>query len=163
MARMKRRAVPNQDRPKSVQPLIVVEKSAQTEDGAVEVNKSIGSIFKATEQKIAFGIVLQPGIVDAQGDIMTEETIAKAAHSFLARYNRTSKLGLQHKTFSKNFDLIESYVTLADMVVGRKTIKKGSWVMAVKCKSDKIWKKIKSGKITGFSIAGRAKGKKIAA
>jgi hypothetical protein len=35
-------------------------------------------------------------------------------------------------------------------------VKKGSWLMTVHVSSDKTWRDVKDGKITGFSIGGVA-------
>jgi hypothetical protein len=43
------------------------------------------------------------------------------------------------------------------MQKGGETIKAGSWWLMVKVTNDRIWKEIESGKLTGFSMGGRAK------
>lgn len=115
------------------------------------------------EQREVTGVVLQPEVTDAQGDIMSEEVIAKAAGDFLAGFNKTSTLGLMHKDFNKRFELRQSYIAPGDMVIANKTVRKGSWVMVVRVKEARIWKSIKDGKITGFSIGGKAKAQKLVA
>lgn len=121
-------------------------------------------ILKAVaEEQTVTGVVLQPEIVDAQGDIMSADVIRKAAHKFLAAYNRVTKLGLQHKAFKKRFELLESYIAPQEIVINNKTIKEGAWIMVVKVLDSKIWQKVKEGKITGFSIGGKAKVKQLAA
>jgi len=107
------------------------------------------------------GIVLQPGVVDAQGDIISEEVILKAAQKFLAQYNKSTELGEQHKVFKQQFDLLQSYVAPTDMAINGKAIKKGTWLVVVKVKNSKDWQKVKEGKITGFSVGGTAKVKQL--
>lgn len=145
-----------------------MEPTAEPEpDGDCSIKKSLGEneewVIKSEEKRIVGGLVLQPGIVDAQGDIISAEEIEKAAHSFLARFNRTSKLGLQHSIFDQSFDLLESSILKTTQKIGGNEFKKGTWFMVVRVKNEKIWKKIKQGKIRGFSIAGKAKTKKKAA
>lgn len=121
-------------------------------------------IFKADdERREVTGVVLQPEITDAQGDIISETVIEKAAGDFLASFNQSTKLGLMHKEFNKNFELRQSFIAPSDMVIANKTVRKGAWVMVVKVIDDKIWKAVKDGKITGFSIGGKAKAQKLAA
>ena len=116
------------------------------------------NILKSDEEKrIVTGIVLQPEVVDAQGDIYSEDVIGEAAANFLADYNRQTELGLQHKMFGNDVQLISSWVSPVDFILGGQTIKKGSWLMSVRILDDKIWEAVKSGKITGFSIGGVAK------
>jgi len=123
--------------------------------------KNIGyyiPLIKAVEERQEVtGVVLQPGVVDGQGDVISEEVILKAAQNFLAQYNKSTQLGEQHKVFKEQFDLLQSYVAPTDMAINGKAIKKGTWMVVVKVKNSKDWQKVKSGKITGFSIGGKAK------
>lgn len=109
------------------------------------------------EQRTVTGVVLQPEVVDAQGDIIGADVIREAAHGFLANYNKQTKLGLQHNSFkSGRFALFESYIAPIGFVLNGKTVLEGSWVMVVKVLDSKIWAKVKSGDVTGFSIGGKA-------
>lgn len=137
------------------------ESAAEVDDGEQKpVEKQITvSIAKANdEQQTVTGVVLQPETVDGQGDIMSSDVIRETAYKFLANFNRTTKLGLQHSSFPKGkLALVESYVAPISFVLGSKTVKEGSWLMTVKVLDKKLWKKVKDGQITGFSIGGRAK------
>lgn len=114
----------------------------------------------AEEQTIT-GVVLQPEVVDAQGDIMSAEVIRKAAHRFLADHNRATKLGLMHKDFKPRFELFESYTAPVDLAIGDKVVKSGSWILTVHVLDKKVWDQVKGGKLTGFSIGGKAKVSKL--
>lgn len=129
----------------------------------IEVSKA-----DADERRVT-GVVLQPEVVDAQGDIYSAQVIKDAAHAFLAQYNERNKLGVQHSVkagspvsmFPKGLYLVESYVTPVEMVINGKVVKKGSWLMTVFVEDDEIWAKVKSGGIRGFSIGGVAKVQKL--
>ncbi len=115
-------------------------------------------IIKA-EKRIVTGLVLQPEVVDGQGDIMSAEIIAKAAHDWLSKIHKQTKLGLQHSSFKKNEDrfvVVESYLAPIEFVMETKAVKKGTWVLSVKVLDDEIWEAVKDGEITGFSIGGKA-------
>jgi hypothetical protein len=116
-------------------------------------------ILKASdEEQTVSGVVLKPEVVDAQGDIISADVIKQAAYAFLQNYNKSTKLGLQHSSFPKGkLALVESYVAPNGIVLGVKTVKQGSWIMTVKVLDAAVWKNVKDGKITGFSIGGRAK------
>jgi hypothetical protein len=134
------------------------------EEGEESVSKSIYvPLLKANnEERTVTGVVLQPEVVDAQGDIMSADVIRKAAHRFLSKYNKATKLGLMHKYFGNlGFELYESWIAPQSVVINGTTVKEGSWIMTVYVSSDKIWKLVKSGKLTGFSIGGKARAKKI--
>jgi hypothetical protein len=128
------------------------------------VNKSIFvPIIKSSKQERTItGVVLQPEVVDAQGDIMDKDVIRKAAHRFLSKYNRATELGLMHKYFGDTgFELYESWVAPHDVTIKDTIAKEGSWLMTVFVGKDKIWKMVNDGKLKGFSIGGKAKAKGI--
>lgn len=116
--------------------------------------------LKKEEQEIT-GVVLEPDTFDAQKTTISKKVIKKAAHKFLANYNKTTKIGVQHEDFTKPFELNQSFIAPCDLVIGTKTIKEGSWVVVLKVLDSKIWAKIKKGEITGFSIGGKAKIRKL--
>ena len=125
----------------------------------VRVEKAQGA-----ERRLVTGIVLEPGVVDAQNDIEKAEVIERAAHQFLANYNRPptdggTTLGLMHKQFQDvGVELVESSIAPADYYLGgttnAKKVKKGSWVVTVHVSSDKTWSDVKDGRLTGFSVGG---------
>ena len=128
------------------------------EQNRVEKRFDVEILKASDEEQTVSGVVLQPEVVDAQGDIISADVIKEAAYGFLQNFNRTTKLGVQHSTFPKGkLALVESYVAPSGIVLGAKTIKQGSWIMTVKVLDADLWKKVKEGKITGFSIGGRAK------
>jgi hypothetical protein len=103
------------------------------------------------EERMVYGVVLEPETVDAQKDFVTAAEIRKTAHDFM---ENTQKIGLQHEDFKKKFKIMESYIAPEDFQVGKTTVKKGSWLLAVRVISNDVWKKVKKGEITGFSIGG---------
>lgn len=113
--------------------------------------------FAKAEQRLVTGIVLQPEVVDAQGDIIDSDTIREAAHRFLAEYNRQTQMGLQHKLMDPGVDLVESWIAPVDFTIGNRAIKAGTWMITTRINDDQIWSAIKEGKITGYSIGGMAK------
>ncbi|KXH75416.1 MAG: hypothetical protein AM326_03430 [Candidatus Thorarchaeota archaeon SMTZ-45] len=109
------------------------------------------------EKHLVTGIVLEPNEVDAQGDIIDAGAIERAAHKFLAKYNSETRLGLLHKIFGENgVELVESWVSPLDFKLGGQNVKKGTWLMTTHVVDSVLWKKVKSGEITGFSIGGMA-------
>lgn len=116
--------------------------------------------LKKEEQEIT-GVVLEPDTFDAQKTVISKDVIKKAAHKFLANYNKKTKIGVQHNDFTKPFDLYQSFIAPCDLSIGSRVIKDGSWVIVLKVLDSKIWGKIKKGEITGFSIGGKAKIRKL--
>lgn len=133
--------------------------------GDEDANVFVSFAKAIEEEQTVSGIVLKPETTDAQGDIYSPAVVRKAAFDFLANYNKSTKLGHQHKDFKNwggRFALVESYLAPSDFVMGDKIVKEGSWVMTVKVLDSKIWKLVKDGKITGFSIGGKARVQKLA-
>jgi len=107
--------------------------------------------------RVVTGIVLEPDEVDSQNDTISSEEIRRAAHNYLASYNRETRLGLQHKVFDKiGLELVESWIAPVDLQLGGESVKAGSWVMSVHVLDDGLWEAVKAGKFTGFSIGGVA-------
>jgi hypothetical protein len=145
-------------------PLEEDEKRKKKKEINESVNKNIFvPIIKSSKQERTItGVVLQPEVVDAQGDIMDKDVIRKAAHRFLSKYNRATELGLMHKYFGDTgFELYESWVAPHDVTIKDTIVKEGSWLMTVFVGKDKIWKMVNDGKLKGFSIGGKAKAKGI--
>lgn len=134
-------------------------------EDAVEMDKRLYSpVLKADDaEKTVTGVVLQPEVTDAQGDIMDAKVIQKAAENFLAAYNRATKLGLMHKKFNQQFELLQSFVAPHGLTINNKIVKEGAWVLKVRVKDAKIWKRVMEGQIKGFSIGGKARVVKLAA
>lgn len=130
--------------------------------GPDQVSKSLYSAIVKAEKRLVTGVVLQPDVVDAQGDIIDAESIEVAAHDFLSSYNLVTQMGLQHRHMAPGIRLVESYVAPVDFDLGDKLVKRGTWLITVKILDDKIWEQVSIGKIKGFSIGGVAKVQRVA-
>lgn len=121
------------------------------------VSKSAPLVNTNDEQRLVYGVVLVPEEYDSQGDIISEEEIQAAAHDFWKRYKTDQAgIGLMHKRVIRGVEPVESYITTSDEVINGTPIKKGSWILVSKVHSDEVWNKIKSGALTGYSVAGKA-------
>jgi DNA adenine methylase len=106
------------------------------------------------EQRLVYGVVLAPDVVDSQGDTISKEDIEKAAHTFMSDYQN---VGLQHGLFiNGRARIVESFIAPSDMTMGGELVTEGTWVMVVKVMDDELWGAVKSGDLTGFSIGGAA-------
>lgn len=122
------------------------------------------SIKKDQELHLVTGIVLEPdpdnGNGDGQGDTYTEDEIRKTAHQFLASYMGQGN-GLKHQSYGhKNLRIVESYLAPIGMTIEKTVVKKGTWIMSTWVLDEDVWKGIKSGEITGYSIRGRSNASK---
>ena len=107
------------------------------------------------DERYVLGVVLEPDAVDAQGDIYSADEVRKAAHLFMQEFGG---IGLQHQMrVNGQVKVLESYLAPNDFKVGEATIRKGTWLLAVRVLSDPLWELVKSGRLTGFSIGGSAR------
>ena len=108
-------------------------------------------IAKADDEKrIVYGIVLEPDTVDLQGDTVAVDTIETAAHDFLVK---SRAVGDMHSGLA-DAEVVESYLAPSDGEMGGQSYSAGTWIMAVKVRSDELWEMVKSGDYSGFSIGG---------
>ena len=108
------------------------------------------------DERIVAGIVYEPMEKDSQGDFMTEEDIKKAAYYFMEKAKRFK---IQHKgiTLGKKIAILENYLAPQDLEIGKEKIKKGTWILYTRINDSRLWKRIKDGEVTGYSMAGMAK------
>ena len=105
------------------------------------------------DKRLVYGVVYAPYETDAQEDWMSPEEIEKAAHVYMTEYRKLRK---NHEEDLDDCYVVESYIAPSAMRIGNKTVTEGSWVMVTKINNDEVWADIKSGKITGYSMAGNA-------
>jgi DNA adenine methylase len=107
------------------------------------------------DERYVLGVVLEPEVVDAQGDIYSAEEIRRAAHDFMENFQG---LGLQHRErVNGDVRILESYVLPDDTDVGGVKLKKGTWLLGLRIVSDELWQMVKDGDLTGLSIGGTAR------
>jgi len=104
-----------------------------------------------TDERIVMGVVYEPDKEDTQGDWASAEEIRKAAYTFMES-NQIYKVN--HEGSGAMIHILESYLAPVDFEIEGETVKKGSWLMASRVVDDEIWKQIKDGEITGYSMAG---------
>lgn len=124
------------------------------EDSSVEVTKALDK-----EQRRALFVVLEPDVVDLQGDTYTAEEVEKACTNF---NTHCMKANLFHRVETEDAVIEQSFITPASFQTddGRE-IKKGTWLQWMHFPegnevSDSIWECVKSGEINGVSIGARA-------
>jgi len=117
-------------------------------------------IQKGAELHLVTGVVLEPdpdnGNGDGQGDTYSEDEVRKTAHEFMSNYSGQGN-GLLHKTYGHpKLRIVESYIAPVDFNINNMVIKKGTWLMSTLILDNQIWKDIKEGRITGYSIRGKS-------
>ena len=137
-----------------LRPTTKVEK-IEVKDKGKEVQKSIELVpLEKSDEQIVYGIVYEPDTKDAQGDQASAEEIKKAAYDFM---ENVQAFKVMHKGQKVKVKILENYIAPVDFTIAKRTVKKGSWVLVTRVFDKKLWKEIKAGNLTGYSMAGYAK------
>jgi len=122
------------------------------------------------EEQIITGVVMEPtakgdvdsgfeiASTDAHDDFTTEEEIWKANVKFMEQLAllKAEPHNVGHNNAKQpQTAIIENYVAPEDFTLGDETVVKGSWVQSTKIYDAELWKEIKKGDITGYSIEGK--------
>jgi len=104
------------------------------------------------DKQIVFGEVYAPvTLPDADGDIMSAETIENMAYNFMKSYAQGS-IDIEHDYTTIGAVVVESFIAREDDPL----FIAGSWVVGVHIEDDEVWESVKSGELNGFSLAGEA-------
>lgn len=123
------------------------------------------------EERFVLGVVLEPndggkietvateGIApfdpDSQNDVYSAAEIEKTQNLFMAQYQN---IGLMHtELINGDVEILQSYLAPIDFEVDGVAVRKGSWLLALRIKSDGLWDDIKNGKLNAYSIGGDAR------
>lgn len=117
-------------------------------------NKTVEIAKLDDDQHLVYGIVYSPGEVDTEGDFTTAEVIKQMAYDFMKNRN-TNKIDKQHNHNPEEGFVAESWI-LEKNDPHFSGEPEGSWAVAIKVTKEDTWSKVKSGEITGLSMAGFA-------
>lgn len=106
------------------------------------------------DQHMVYGIVYSPNQPDTDGDFTTAEVIKQMAYDFMKNRN-TTNIDKQHDFNADEGFVAESWLTKSgDPIFTLEP--EGSWAVGIKVIKEDTWTKVKSGEITGLSMAGLA-------
>lgn len=110
---------------------------------------------ETAEERTVLGVVLEPDIVDSHGDTYSVEEIRQAAHGFVEFFQ---EFKLQHESplADGSVRLLESYLLPVACEIAGVALPVGTWLMRVRVVDDALWKAIKDGTLTAFSMGGSA-------
>lgn len=115
-------------------------------------------ILKADdERRMVWGVVLEPETEDEDGHVISAAEIELAAHRFMGDYGLSkSEMGLEHlfDVSRHAVSIVESYVAPSDIEIGGHAVRKGTWIVAAHVPDTELWKAVRRGEFTGFSIGG---------
>lgn len=103
----------------------------------------------------AYGIVYAPDQVDAHGDTADAATIRKAQAEFM-REGRLQNIDTEHSFTQEMAFVAESWlVRKGDAMFGDEP--EGAWAVGIQIGDPDLWRQLKSGELTGISLAGIAR------
>jgi hypothetical protein len=118
---------------------------------SIRLHKAAGA---PEEERFVLGIVLEPEVVDAQGDVYSVEEVRRAEHRFMEFYRH---IGLQHRQLvDDRVAILESYLAPAEFEIDGEKVRAGTWLLAGRINDIEMWEKVKSGTYDGWSIGGDA-------
>jgi len=135
-----------------------VVKSADGKQGSI-----LGATAKFKSETVGnegllYVTVMEPDVVDAQGDTYTAEEVKKAAHHF-AKKGLVGKNDVNHNNQPvPEFVIVETSILKAEDKERFPNTKPGAWVAVLKCENlnSELWQKVQKGQFNGVSIAGLA-------
>lgn len=131
-------------------------KTGKTEKNEKIDEKEFVTVFiKDAEEHIVTGIVYEPDECDTDGDTADAAEIRKACFYFM---EKSGSIKMNHKGNKIKATVIENYIAPVKMSIAGRSIKKGTWLMSVKIHDEDVWKAVKDGDLTGFSMAGYCQG-----
>ena len=108
------------------------------------------------EERVVAGVVYAPMEVDSQGDWTDSGEIWKAMKHYMVETGGVMKI--MHEGRRVDAPVVEVFQAEVETVKGGTTIPAGAWYQAnyIPEGLDDVWQAIKEGKLTGYSMSGRA-------
>jgi len=137
-------------------------KESEIIEEIVKENKYL--VMKKDDMRhLVYGIVLEPNVVDCQGDYESEESIEGAAHAYLIKMwgiKERAMIGSEHEVPVAKAIPVQSYIAPVDFYyegceqIEEYLVRKGSWVLVTLVEDPKEFNKVKTGEYSGYSMQG---------
>ena len=119
----------------------------------VPVVKAIEPVLKQVTY-----VAMRADTTDAHGDYTSADEVRKAKESFnKALLKKQTMSNLFHMYETNTFDVIESYIAPADMMLNGHLVRKSDWLMTLQINSDNLWDMVLKGEVVGISIGAVAR------
>ncbi len=106
------------------------------------------------ERMIAYGVVYAPDQEDAHGDTADAKTIRRAAYEFM-REARLKNIDTEHSFTTEMAFVAESWLVRKNDALFPDE-PEGAWAVGIQIGDPDLWAQLKSGDLTGISLAGIA-------
>ena len=112
-------------------------------------------VVKNDDMMRAYGVVYAPDQEDAHGDTADADTVLRASTEFM-RERRLKNIDTEHSFTSEMAFVAESWlVRKGDALFPDEP--EGAWAVGIQIGDPDLWKQLKSGELTGISLAGIAR------
>lgn len=105
------------------------------------------------DQRLVLGVVLEPETFDLHKDIYSAQEVLKAQVNF---NKHCMQANLGHDVNTDELQITKSFILEIDAFIGDQAVKEGTWLMEMHVSNDDVWKSVKDGGFTGFSVGGAA-------
>ncbi|MCF6432657.1 XkdF-like putative serine protease domain-containing protein [Leisingera sp. MMG026] len=112
-------------------------------------------VVKNDDMMRAYGVVYAPDQEDAHGDTADADTIRRAATEFM-REGRLKNIDTEHSFTAEMAFVAESWLVRKDDALFPDE-PEGAWAVGIQIGDPDLWKQLKSGELTGISLAGIAR------
>ena len=141
--------------------LDISQEDLNTEDDLIDMNLQINKAVEPMLKQVTY-IAMRANSVDAHGDFTSADEVRKAKESFnKALLKNQTMSNLFHMFKTTEFDVIESYISPAEMTLNGEYVQKGDWLMTLQINTDKLWDMVLKGEVVGLSIGAVARAKKL--
>lgn len=104
------------------------------------------------DQRVVFGEVYAPFVLDTWGELMLPEDVTKLAHRFM-QMSLGGAVDTMHDERPNGSFVLESFIAREN----DPDYTTGAWVLGVKVIDENIWSAIRTGKLSGYSFQGLVK------
>jgi len=115
------------------------------------------TLQKTERQGVFTGVVLQPDLPDAHGDVFAADEIERTCHDFMKDYALAKgecAPDVEHSGRDAGAELLENFCAPSDLTIGGKPVRAGAWVQTWKVNDPQTKAAIEDGRLTGLSLEG---------
>lgn len=99
------------------------------------------------KERLVYGEVYAPNVIDTHGHMMLPEDVKKMAHGFMIS-QKNGAVDVMHNNIKINASVVESFIARE----GDPDYADGAWVAVTKVMDDTAWQLVLDGKLNGYSM-----------
>lgn len=124
--------------------------------------RNFSIVERKDAKRLVTGIVADPENVDCYGNMLSPDTIERAAYNFMENF---MFVGVEHevdeegnpKLYNDVIKIVENWVTRESGKLGEIEYPASTWIQTFKVLDNNIWDRVVRGELTGFSFEAYAR------